>query len=551
MASNQNSTGQEANIKTENADNSSVGNVSQPEETDITMGGIAGGGTTVGTGTEANSGQQQQNQGQPVTDQDPNPNPNQSQSQGQGQNQNQNQDPNPNPDPNPDPNPNPNPDPNPNQNQGQPGTDQNPVPAGPKRPRTGSHGSNDKQPLFKPFMFQPQPPSDNTTLYLREMRKGLTGSSYGSNPTNMKTLGWFKNYRNPWYLNAFQGRKAGTHIYRLQQRKDDDFLISNNPQSILQIIDGDLVTKLYHENFGQIDDVLGIAAEGAESHSKDFIDSLDPMKPDRFVNNRTVLIHIKFKDGTVAWVKRTWWRSVYPKPTDLRLKKIKFYYNGLDRYGKRKENPNGHADRELWKWAFGLEQRYLEEMYPGQTLIDQGEREPSPVENQLGRFRQATVESLQSHEDDSIDYTAPVAGSSGDRYSSEPVQRRQSPFATASQRRSEQPGSNSQREGSQERPFPPERRRTTPSARNSVYKTVTLQEPPMYPTPSPEPPFEHDSDRGQSESEISRMLRDVLAGNLKMQEDLTVLGRKMAELQRNQRELGIRVQGLEEGDDYV
>ena len=144
-----------------------------------------------------------------------------------------------------------------------------------------------------------------------------------------------------------------------------------------------------------------MAAAGKEMSHSDFLSRLDPENPYKFKWRNTMFIIGKRVDGNLTFMDRKWWRDNYD-PTDpsdrdtynARQPRGYYYYYKTkdDPVLRKRQNHNAFQDYRLFKIAFWYERKYHRALHPGQPFVVGGrEKSPSPVDDDVARFREATV----------------------------------------------------------------------------------------------------------------------------------------------------------------
>ncbi|KAF9766394.1 hypothetical protein IL306_001217 [Fusarium sp. DS 682] len=235
-----------------------------------------------------------------------------------------------------------------------------------------------------------------------DLESDLVGSQVC--PENMTTLGLVKEGKRPRYLNEYRisDPKGDRSILRIETLKDGKF--DENAAEVLT--SGKYQAQHADKKWREVDYVLGVAAFGSELKYQEFLCKLDPENPYKFKWRQTVLIGIRWTDRTVTFVSRQWWRDNYEArdPSarqtylDRRENGYKYFYKTRDDPQVRsRENHNAFQDYRLFKWAFLYEKRYYQAMNPGQPFeIQDRVKSPSPIDDELAKFRAMTIEESPS-----------------------------------------------------------------------------------------------------------------------------------------------------------
>jgi hypothetical protein len=229
-----------------------------------------------------------------------------------------------------------------------------------------------------------------------DLESDLVGSQ--ACPENMTTLGLVKEGKRPRYLNEY--RIGDRSILRIETLKDGKF--DENAAEVLTVTSRKYQAQHADKKWREVDYVLGVAAFGSELNYEEFLCKLDPENPYKFKWRQTVLIGIRWVDKTVTFVSRQWWRDNYEardpsaKQTYLDRKEngYRYWYKTRDDPDWRsRENHNAFQDYRLFKWAFLYEKKYYQAMNPGKRFeIQDRAKSPSPIDDDLAKFRAMTVE---------------------------------------------------------------------------------------------------------------------------------------------------------------
>ncbi|KAF4502812.1 hypothetical protein FAGAP_968 [Fusarium agapanthi] len=223
-------------------------------------------------------------------------------------------------------------------------------------------------------------------------------------PENMRTLGLVKEGKRPRYMNEYKIKDPSgggqRSIFRIETLADENF----DKNNAMILTGGKYQSEHADKTWQQVSYVLGVAALGSELNYQEFLSKLDPENPKKFQWRQTILIGIRWTDGNISFVTRGWWRNNYgprnpfDKQTYLERKKEGYYYfykarEDGQKVVKLRENQNAFEDYRLFKWAFMYEKRYYQAMNPGQNFnIQDRDKSPSPINDEIAKFRAATVE---------------------------------------------------------------------------------------------------------------------------------------------------------------